>query len=350
MLYFSTLRPISYIKITSPRVEPNRHFTLAGPKRVVGAMGVTGVPRNAFLELPIELRVLIYGFAIEESDSVTISSAQLSGSGSDIVHRLYDGGRSPLPGLPLHHEPIILPAYSSHLLSATDPPRISVSQPKAKVEWQTTKTSLRLVNQQLNAELKAHCKPKRTSPSSLFINYPHGLHVLQTMCPDMLEQAKSVHIAGVHHQRPMLLTPPQSPDRLEETIKKDLSEAENLRKLIRATMGRNPTCSLVKFELRMYFPNSGHFNDSYRSIWHEDSPVSIVLQNMWGASIDMECWRGRNGNAVHISARPKETRVLKSIWRGLREGGPDEPKNGSFVVDENWPLWSEEHITPPVQY
>lgn len=321
--------------------------------------------RSPFLDLPLELRLLIYSFAIVESDSVTISSAQLTGHCPDIVNRLYGGGRSPMPGLPLHHEPVILPAYSSHLLSASDPPRIHVSRAPAAdglayldPAWQTTLSALRLVNHQLNDELHSHFRSKRSRDTSLFVSYPHGLHVFQTLCPDMIRQAKSVHIAGTYvptqrRRQPIEpLTPPQSPGGPEKegeyTTEPDA--VEQLANLVRSTMGKNPAFPLVKLELRIYFPNSATGEDSYYSVWGDDnSPVCIALRNVYGGFIDMECWRGRNGTGVHLSVRPNpnNSRNISTVWRRLQEGGRNEAKTGSWVVDEKWPAWSETYTPSP---
>lgn len=43
----------------------------------------------SFQSLPVELRLLIYSFALVESPAITIGTAELVGSHSDIVHRLY---------------------------------------------------------------------------------------------------------------------------------------------------------------------------------------------------------------------------------------------------------------------
>ena len=328
-------------------------------------MSTQSTLRSPFLDLPLELRLLIFNYAIVESDSVTISSAQLTGAAPDIVHRLYGDGRVPLAGLPLHHEPVILSGYSSHLLSASDPARIHVSRAAAPgglryldPAWQTTQSALRLVNHQLNDELYAHFKSKSSRDTSLFVSYPHGLNVFQTMCPDMIRQAKSLHIAGTYNstyrrqaQPPVdaPITPPQSPK--SKAMAFAVPDAvEQLTNLIHSTMGPDPTSALSKLEMRIYFPNPCDGQDSYYSVWGDDnSPICIVLRNICGGFIDMECWRGRNGTGVHLSVRPNpdKSRVISTVWRRLKEGAKGQPKTGDFVVDPNWPEWSEEWVPSP---
>lgn len=322
------------------------------------------IPRSPFLDLPLEIRRIIYGYAIVESDSVTISSAQLTGAYPDVVNRLYGGGRSPAAGLPIHHEPVILPAYSSHLLSVSDPPRIHVSRAAAPEglryldpQWQTTQSALRLVNHQLNDELYSHFRTKNSRETSLFVSYPHGLHVLKTKCPEMIRQAKSVHISGTYKSNyrrgqadTPVSTPPRSPKMSDSETECEPDAVEELASLVRSTLGQDPTSPLAKFEMRVYFPNSKAGEDSYYSIWGDDnSPVCVVLRNLCGGFIDMECWRGRNGNGVSLSVRPNpdKSRVISTVWRRLQEGGRGEPKDGDFAVDENWPEWSEDYVPPP---
>lgn len=327
-------------------------------------MSTQSTLRSPFLDLPLEIRLLIYGYAIEESDSITISSAQLTGKCPDIVDRLYGDRRTPLVGLPAQHEPILLAGYSSHLLSVSDPPRIHVS-PASRPEgpryldptWQTTFSSLRLVNHQLHDELYSYRKSKSNGKTSLFVSYPHGLHAFQTLCPDIICKAKSVHISGTYtsnYRRNQSVeisipTPPQSPDSRAHKPTEP-NPVEELAKLVRSTLGQNPTSPLAKLEMRLYFPNSKSGEDSYYSVWGDDnSPVCVVLRNLCGGFIDMECWRGRNGTGVHLSVRPNpdKSRVISTVWRRLKEGGKNEPKIGDFCIDENWPEWSEAYVASP---
>ena len=79
----------------------------------------------SFLELPLELRLIIYEYAAVEGAAVTIGACELTGTGPDLVHRQYGDKRAPLPGLPPLHEPVILEGYSSRLLSISDPSPIA---------------------------------------------------------------------------------------------------------------------------------------------------------------------------------------------------------------------------------
>lgn len=319
--------------------------------------------RNPFLDLPLEIRLLIYGYTIVQSEAVTISSALLTGECADIVERQYGNGRSPFPGLPCHHEPVILPGYSSHLLSLTDPPRIHVSRAPAPeglgyldAAWQSPLKALRLVSTQVNDELVAHFRTKSSRDTSLFVSYPHGLHVFQTLCPDMIRQAKSVHISGNHYaaatlDRPMAASTTCSASSPSDEAKiSGADSVEQLSNLIRSTLGPNPVFPIAKLEMRMYFPTTDAGMDSYRSVWGDDnSPICVVLRNISSGFIDMECWRGTSGNGVHLSVRPHpaNARIITSVWRRLQEGGRGEPKAGAWAVDDKWPHWSEEYVASP---
>lgn len=322
---------------------------------------------SMFLDLPLELRLIIYGFAVIDSPTVVISSTQLTGKCPDIIDRLYGAKRSPLAGLPVHHEPVILPTYNSELLSAAEPASINVSQKHAPVPkpyldttYHSTLTSLLLCNAQVNAEVESYFQSKSNRKTSLFVSYPHGLHVFQTLCPDYVRQARSIHIAGTYKStRPQITTRKSKTNTSAEatsssaaTDKSDPATTTTpdytaaLTRLVRATMGKSPKFPLTKLELRMYFPGQ----DSYSSVWgDENSPICVVLRNVCAGHIDIECSRGRYGTGVYLTVRPNPEggRVISTIWRRLVEGDSGQPKCGDWIVDKKWPVWEEKYTPSP---
>jgi hypothetical protein len=285
----------------------------------------------SLLELPLELRLIVYGHAAVEGAAVTIGAVELTGTGADIVHRQYGDDRSPLPGLPRLHEPAIYSGYSSRLLSVSHPARLDVSSPPKPTTphsaRHSTLSSLMLLNHQINAELTTHILPKKNRNTSLFIQFPLGLHVFKTRCPNFLRQARSIHIAG-------------SCSRVESCQAEKPPHLEQLAQLVLATLGQSPPYPIDKLEARIYFPG----NDSYPRVWGDSSPASVILHNVFGGFIDMEVARGRHGTGVHVSVRPhpENKRVISTVWRRLVEGDGNQPECGDWAVDRQWPEWTTE--------
>ncbi|THY09812.1 hypothetical protein D6D02_05701 [Aureobasidium pullulans] len=287
----------------------------------------------SFLELPLELRLIIYEYAAVEGAAVTIGACELTGTGPDLVHRQYGDKRAPLPGLPPLHEPVILEGYSYRLLSISDPARIDVPSASRPQDYlgethHSTLSSLFLLNHQVHAELSTHFRVKNNRKTSLFIQFPLGLHVFKTKCPDFVRQARSIHIAGSY---PKSVTAEQ-PLHLEQ-----------LAHLVSATLGKAPRYPIEKLEARIYFPG----NDSYPRVWDDSSPASVILRNVCGGFIDMEVARGRHGTGIYVSVRPhpEHKRVISTVWRRLVEGDSGQPDCGDWAVDKQWPEWNTE-FTP----
>lgn len=311
-------------------------------------MGASACP---FLDLPTELRLQIYSDALFTSPAITISSAKVTGAPSDVVYRLHADERAPFPGLPLNHEPVIEDQYDPSLLSATTPAIIPItsepSDPPYRDNPHPACVPLLLVNKQITNELKSHFNLHDRRNASLFISYPNGLHVLRTMAPSLIGQARSIHLAGIYHpttyspthraflasQAPQPIPPahnyngrimPDSPTQLADTIK--------------ALFGPSARHAVDKLELRIYYPG----DDSYSTVWGDDcSPVVLALRNIYTGDIGITVYRGRYGTGVHLSARANEERrrVVSTVWRRLEEGRRGEPACGSWVVDDRWPEW-----------
>lgn len=283
----------------------------------------------SFLELPLELRLIIYEHAAVEGAAVTIGACELTGKGADIVHRVYGDQRAPLPGLPLNHEPAVISSYSSRLLSVADPARIHVSSAApSPASHHSTLSSLLLLNHQINAELSTHFRRKNTKDTSLFVQYPLGLHVFKTKCPDLIQHARSIHIAG------------SCPKPTSQT---HFDHLDQLADLVSTTLGKSPRFPIEKLEARIYFAGE----NSYPRVWDDSSPASVILRNVCGGFIDMEVARGRHGTGVYVSVRPhlENKRVISTVWRRLIEGDHGQPSCGDWAVDKQWPEWNTE-FTP----
>ncbi|KAL2351377.1 hypothetical protein BJ546DRAFT_1066143 [Cryomyces antarcticus] len=279
---------------------------------------MTKPPRCQFLELPTELRLLIYSYAIHDTDAITISAAQLVGPYPDITHRLYGDKRSPLPGLPSNHEAVIRTHYDASLLSIAHPPTIDVSR-AAYETAPATPAALLLLNRQIHNEVSAHLDLHCNRNASLYVSFPLGLHVFRTVCPQLLRHARSIHICGAYASKSEPWTKPGNNKHHR----------------------RDPMILLRKFELRIYYPGG----ENYQSVWADDnSPIVVALRNICGGIIDIECWRGQKGTGVYLTARPNRSRIIGTVWRRLEEGRPMRPEVGSFAVDAKWPHWEEGYV------
>ncbi|KAK0249630.1 hypothetical protein B0A54_09981 [Friedmanniomyces endolithicus] len=304
--------------------------------------------------LPVELRLHIYSFAVLDTPSITIGSAELVGSHPDIIHRLYGGKRSPYPGLPEHHEPVVDANYNPSLLSTANPATIqlSVANPPPDESHEhphTAHLALLLVNKQVNDELTSHLKILKNSRINLFLAYPYGLHVCRTLTPHLLRQARSVHIAGNYTSRTFNSHRAACVESFGPTIKYHGGEVPNsttqLGGLLASLFGPRAAHRVQHLELRIYYPGE----DSYSTVWGDDaSPTVIALRNIYYGEVGIEVWRGRFGTGVYLTARPtvdgERKRVVSTTWRRLEEGRPGEPECGSWVVDPEWPEWRHESV------
>ncbi|KAK3631475.1 hypothetical protein LTR56_016839 [Elasticomyces elasticus] len=308
-----------------------------------------------FFVLPVELRLHIYSFAVLDDPSITIGTAELIGSHPDIVHRLYGGKRSPYPGIPEHHEPVVEAGFNASLLSATNPATIQLSQvaPLSDDESHeyahTAHLALLLVNKQVNTELKSHFKISKNRQTSLFLAYPHGLHVCRTLTPHLLRQARSVHVAGTYVSRTFCpirsaCVGPREPAPALPKCNGGVTpnSTKQLADLIASAFGPGATHDVQKLELRTYYPGE----DSYSTVWgDDDSPTVVALRNIYCGEVGIEVWRGRHGTGVYLTARHigdgEKKRIVSTTWRRLEEGGRNGPKCGSWIVDPRWPEWDQ---------
>ncbi|KAF7189125.1 hypothetical protein HII31_09547 [Pseudocercospora fuligena] len=311
-------------------------------------------PPCPFLDLPCELRLEIYSYAILDCRHITIGIAKLQGAAHDIIHRQYGGQRSPYAGIPLDCEPVVETRYCAALLDAVKPATIvltpdTVDPPEDTYEHtRTAYHTLSGVNKQVNEELRTHFAIPTRRQTSLFVQYPHGLHVLHETTPQLLRQSRSVHLAGIYI--PRNYCPPRAAslgrdhapnkERLQGDVVPD--NATELGILVKSCFGSRAQHPLEKLELRMYYPGE----DSYSTVWgDDDSPVCVALRNIHLGEIGIEIWRGRYGTGVYLTATPtkERKRVVSTVWRKLEEGRRGEPICGSFVLDPNWPDWTADY-------
>ena len=252
------------------------------------------------------------------------------------IHRLYGEDRTPFPGLPQHHEPLIESFYDSSLLSLTHPTTIPADSPLNKHTY-STHQSLLLTNRQINGELTSHFNLPRNRQTSVFSSFPYGLYILKKSIPRLLHQAQSIHIAGRY------VSSTYSPARAACMGAQEPApgigtkhhgnftpnSSELLGQLIAATFGPVPIYHVRKFEMRIYYPG----DDSYSTVWgDDDSPTVVALRNICNGEIGIEVWRGRSGTGIYLTAKPttERKRVVSTVWRKLEEGRRGEPACGSW--------------------
>lgn len=266
--------------------------------------------RCRFLELPMELRLLIYGFAVLNAPVVTVGAAKLVGSGPDLVDRQHGANRYTFKGMPRDYEPVVSEEFDSALLLSPSEIKLTpltVTPVDTTCSWAASK-SLQRVNRQINRELQDHVPLPAHRRTSLYVNYPHGLPILQTTAPDFLRQCRSVHLVGSYFApesttprnfgRPRAgrfvygyPAPPISP--LKPHVKACLDTVGHLSQLIGIWFGRAASYPIEMLELRIFFPG-----DNHSTIWSEDSPISIALRNIAKGRIDIVVWRGSRGNGT----------------------------------------------------
>ncbi|KAF2238255.1 hypothetical protein EV356DRAFT_529253 [Viridothelium virens] len=277
--------------------------------------------RCHLLELPLELRLEIYNHALFDSEIITIASAPVVGPVPELL------------GVPPTHQPIVRPHYDPALLSLRHPRTSLVMTEGESTSTQASRDDLPaggllLANKQIQNEIFSEMiHLYNTRSSSLFVSYPHGIHVLTRLCPHFLHRARSIHISGV----------------FEEDIDEAL-HAETLARMVRSLLGSHESESksktrIQKFEMRILYAGAR----PHWSVWtHENSPIVVALRNFSGGKHDVEVWRSKSyGTGVYLTSTPNPSRLASSVWRDL----PDS-KAEDFVVDPKWPKWDAEYPGP----
>ena len=310
---------------SSSSIQPSiSHFKMRWRARKP-AVSQAPTKKCRLLELPLELRREIYNHALFDSDIITIASAPVIGSCPDVLHHLAFTKR--LLGLPKRHEPIVTRRYDPSLLSLRCPHMSLITTDgkstftKGSLNGLPT-TGLLLANQQIHSEVMsemAHlCASRRTS---LFVSYPHGMHVLTRTCPHLLRRARSIHLSGTH-----------------DSSADGALHHRTLARLVCSILGPQPDFAVEKFEMRILYTGK----DSYSKIWKDDhSPIVSALYNIAGGKIDVEVWRSKsNVTGVYLTASASPGRVVSLYWRDLPDRSAED-----FVIDSNWPHWDAEYQT-----
>lgn len=259
--------------------------------------------RCRFLELPVELRLLIYDFAVINARVITVGTAKLTGDDADVFQRQFGNKRSPFKGIPRECEPVVDGKFNSALLldkAAVEVKPWTASPGNTTWPWTASK-SLLSVNRKISREFRDRLASPPRRETSLFVNYPHGLHVLQTATPELLGQSRSVHLAGLYY--PPTNDPYWTADRLRaRPYLKQLVPPEylpgdvvpdaigQLSQLVKSSCGPDAPYPLEMLELRIYYP--GH---SYSAVFSESSPLAIALLNIPWGKIELLIYRGNHG-------------------------------------------------------
>lgn len=213
---------------------------------------------------------------------------------------------------------------------------------------------------------------------SLYITYPYGILVLKSLYPNLLRQAKNVYISGYYISPPTStrseprpaksrnmdlgiplfngyfyvspnnrlrigsppppVSPPTSPSTSNCKTHLPIYPLETataapcaLASLIRTILPSTPNPLFQKLEARILYPGEM----SYPSVWSDDNgPIVQMLRNACGGKIDMEVSRGRAGNAVMMTARPRpRSRVVSTMWTRLGSGRGEVE---GCIVGEGW--------------
>ncbi|KAK7730167.1 hypothetical protein SLS57_001828 [Botryosphaeria dothidea] len=327
--------------------------------------------KSLLLELPVELRLLIYDYALFSYEHVTISTG-LKGSFASPVDSGYasdDGHDSDelIPGLPSDFEPAVLPRFDPDFLHLEQPPIFENSHadsaakdgaasddddPLARHRANlplTTPLALLQTNRQIKDELTWHLKSQRTQERklSLYMTYPYGLLVFQNLCPDLIRLVRSIHISGYYYpphaqeqvkraaecrwlQRLYTQPPP-----IDESVIKFANDA--LKRLTRTILSPSPKIPMEELEMRIYHPGP----KGNELIWRGDgpsSPICVALCNTHGGSIESSVTQGGRGAGAWLKITPnEEARTLTQRWKRFTDGNSKEECEG-WVVNPEWPL------------
>jgi len=307
-----------------------------------------------FLALPTELRLEIYSHTLLDSPAITISSAEVTGTHPDVIHRLHGNKRTPFPGLKLNHEPVIRERYDAGVLSVTTPATIpATSEDYGENErWAhgySACPALLLVNKQIHGELRSHFNLKHKRNASVFLSFPAGLHIFRTLTPSLLRQARSIHIAGSYsavsynpaHRAHLPNAEQKALMSSQHNCRITPDSADQLSDLVKCLCGPDARYDVEFLELRIYYTGE----DSYSTVWGDDSsPIVIALRNIYTGDIGITVYRGRHGTGVHFTVKRNDERRrrVSTVWRRLEEGQRGEPACGNWIVDPKWPSWEDQ--------
>ena len=342
-----------------------------------------------FLNLPTELRILIYDFALCGSEIVTLGTTKLTGKSPDLVHRLYSGNRLPHPELPANHEPTVVYGYSSPLLSNSlkSNTHVTADTPLPPIRsHENTHLNLLLLCRTVKQELEQHMRLETTRGTDVFASFPDGLHVFRSLTPHLIPQLRSLHIAGTydkaHEFSQRLYANAMRRPSLEAvhfygaTTSSDIvpPSIQALKHLINSVVDQTTgVLQISQLTLRIYYPGPNSYS---RTVWSDDlSPVAVALGCLGYGDINLSISRWNVGTGVSLIARPnasseegvsaKETeenndqpsnptnrgggevsrklqRVISTFWSPNEGGAPrNQDPSREWIVDPQWPEWGE---------
>jgi hypothetical protein len=330
-------------------------------------------PRCFFLEIPIEIRLLIFDFALAETNNITISVAELeknifASSGPDET----------IEGIPGKYVPLIKNELDAKMMEIgkveviSRPGLLDGKGPTASMDsgygsFETssavaggkfgrpnhrpeipllTSMSLFLTNRQIHDEMTAHIIHPTSARSTLNVNYPYGIIVLETLYPCLLRYAEKICISGWYDGQ-IEGTPFDQPTSTRERYRLPLSDTPKevydiansaLARLMHTTMGpiQHPTLKSISF--RVFYPKE----EQYSIIWScNDSPVVVGLRNTCGGKIDMKVLRGNSGNGVVMNITPRsKNRHLTTTWRKFQ--GSRIKELGAWRNFGNSTMWNKD--------
>lgn len=317
-------------------------------------------PRCQFLELPIEVRLLIYDYAIAETNHITISVAE-------VEKNVFDDStpRETVEGIPGQFVPLVKNGFDRKMMEIGKVEMIPLpdllgakilngsmdsgygsfqlfdrtyrsefGRPDHPEVPLLTAMSLFLTNRQIHDEMTAHIQHPTSERSTLHVNYPYGIIVLETLYPSLLRYAEKICISGWYertgddegasngfapHPTPGINRPDVS-NIAHTHASSSVYELANssLARLVRTTLPKTPHPTLKSLSFRIFYPRESE----YSVIWScNQSPIPVALKNMCGGKVDMKVLRGGLGNGVVMDVEPMvEKRSLTTVWRRFQGG------------------------------
>ncbi|TID19959.1 hypothetical protein E6O75_ATG07419 [Venturia nashicola] len=357
---------------------------MARPKKRVKREHVFAEPTPPcqFLELPIEVRLLIYDYAIAETNHITISVAE-------VEKNIFDDStpKETVEGIPGQFIPLVKHGFDPKMMEIGKVDMIplpdilgtrtlitsmdsgygsfdafnstgggKLGSPNHPELPLLTAMSLFLTNRQIHQEMTAHVKHPTSERSTLHVNYPYGIIVLETLYPSLLRYAEKICISGWYERTgddeessngfgPCLTQGVNRPSIPLTHIPSSVYELANssLARLIRTTLPKNLHPTLKSLSFRIFYPRESE----YSVIWScNQSPIPVALKNMCGGKVGMKVLRGGLGNGVVMDVEPMvEKRCLTTVWRRFQGGRTGEAEAWRSFGDER--TWRRD--CPPVE-
>ncbi|KAF2423198.1 hypothetical protein EJ08DRAFT_701323 [Tothia fuscella] len=327
-------------------------------------------PRCYLLTIPLELRLQIYDYALEELSDVTITVAERERNTFDSADPA-----GIVKGLPGEYIPVVKNCFDSDLLKIGKPDVIPLTRlndldvgvsidsgygsfgldGKSSTEQpcvpHLTSLSLLLTNRQTHEEFALHIRHPTACHSTLHVTYPYGLIVLQELYPTLLRHCAKVNISGFYDashspswgptgsttQRRQISTTSsrnQGPPIPTITLQTHDAATGALTRLTQILLSKTPHPTFQSLSMRIFYPDE----QRYGILWECDaSPTVVVLRNTAEGNFDMKVWRGRCGNGIETVVLPTKGRHVSTAWRKFNGDRKVEGRAwGCFGDGEVW--------------